>query len=175
MTTELTTRSQSSTQPSILKLVEGDPFFQRMEETYNQLARRAYELFDGRGRQEGHDMEDWLRAESELLKPVPVEIGETDDQLIVRADVPGFKEKEIEVRVEPHCLIISGKREQSREQTKQKTLYSERRSDEICRLIDLPTPIDSDKVRATLRDGTLEITLSKAHSAKKIPVAVKAA
>ena len=175
MAQELTTKSQSSNQPPILKLMDGDPFFRRMGEIHNTLARRAYELFDGRGRQDGHDLEDWLRAESELLSPTPVEISEAGDQVIVRADVPGFRDQDLELRVEPHRLIISGKREEIRDQKKQKILYSERRSDEVCRVIDLAEEIDSDKVKATLQDGTLEVTLLKTRPAKKIPVATKAA
>lgn len=177
MTHELTSRSQSSNQPAIFKLRDGDPFLQRMGEIYDNLARRAYELFDGRGRQDGHDWEDWFHAEAELLNPVPVEISDADGQLIVRADLPGFREKDIEVRVEPHRLIISGKREEIHDQKKRKTLYSERRSNEVCRAIELSEDIDSDKAKATLQDGTLEVMLPKAHLAKKIPVsgAVKAA
>jgi HSP20 family protein len=175
MTTELTSRSQSSNQPAILKLMDGDPFFRRMREISDTIARRAYELFESRGCQDGHDLEDWFCAESELLEPMPAEISEADDQMVVRADVPGFKEKDIEVRVEPHRLIISGKREQIHDQKKRKTLYSERRSDEVFRMIDLSEEIDPDKVRATLQDGTLEVALPKADPAKKTPAAVKAA
>ncbi len=177
MNTELAPRPQSSNQPSRLKLMESDPLFQRVGEIYDALARRAYELFDGRGRQDGRDWEDWFRAESEILNPVPVEIGEADGQVIVRADLPGFREKDIEVRVEPHRLIISGKREQIHDEKKRKTLYSERRSDEVCRVIELAEKVDSEKAKATLQDGTLEVMLPKAHPAKKIPVsvAVKAA
>lgn len=175
MTHELTARSQSSNQPAIFKLRDGDPFLKRMDEIYGNLARRAYELFDGRGRQDGHDLEDWFRAETELLNPTPVEISEADDQVIVRADVPGFRDKDIQVRVEPHRLIISGKREQVHDQKNRKALYSERMSDEVCRVIELSEEIDSDKVRATLQDGTLEVMLPKARPAKKVPVAVKAA
>jgi HSP20 family protein len=177
MTTELTSRSQSSKQPAMLKLMENDPFFRRVEEIYDALARRAYELFDGRGREHGHDWEDWFRAESELLSPMPVKISEADDQVIVRADLPGFRDKDIEVRVEPHRLIISGRREEISDRTKRKTLYSERRTDEVCRMLDLPEEVDSEKVKATLRDGTLEVTLPKTHPSKKVPVsvAVKAA
>lgn len=104
MTTELTSRSQSSKHPAVLKLMDGDPFAQRMTGIYDTLARRAYELFEGRGCQDGHDLEDWFRAESELLNPMPVEISEAEDQLIVRAEVPGFRDKDIEMRVEPHRL-----------------------------------------------------------------------
>lgn len=175
MTTELTSRSQSSNQPAILKLMDGDPFFQRMMEISDIIARRAYELFEGRGGQDGHDWEDWFRAESELLNPVPAEISEADDQVVVRADVPGFTKKDIEVRVEPHRLIISGSREQVHDQKKRKTLYSERRSDEVFRMIHLAEEIDPDKVKATLQEGILEVALSKADPAKKIPAAVKAA
>lgn len=154
--------------------MEGDPSLRRIEEIYNTLSRRAYELFDGRGRQNGHDLEDWFRAESELLNPVPVEISESDDQVIVRADLPGFREKDLELRVESNRLILSGRREQARDQKKHKTMYSEYRSDEVCRVIELPEHVDADKVTATLQDGTLEITLPKAHPGKSIPVSIGA-
>ena len=175
MTTDLTSKSKSSNQPTSLKLMDGDPILQRMGEIYDTLAHRAYELFEGRGRQHGNDLEDWFRAESELLNPMLVEISEADDQLIVRADVPGFREKDIAVRVEPHRLIISGKREQIRDQRKQKTLYSERRTDEVCRVLDLSEEVDSDKVRVAIHDGMLEVVLPKAGPSKKPPVAAKAA
>lgn len=175
MTTDLTSRSKHSNQPAILKLTDGDPFFERMKEISDILTRRAYELFEGRGRQDGHDLEDWFRAESELLNPMSPEISKADDQIVVRADVPGFKEKDIEVRVEPHRLIISGKREQIQDQKKRKTVYSEKRSDEVFRMIDLSEEIDFDRVRATLQDGTLEVTLPMADPAKKISSAAKAA
>jgi HSP20 family molecular chaperone IbpA len=72
-----------------------------MQQVYDTLARRAYELFESRGRQDGQDLEDWFRAESELLNAMPVEITEADDQVIVRAEVPGLSDKDIEVRVAP--------------------------------------------------------------------------
>lgn len=175
MTTELRSRSQTSNQPAILKLMDGDPFFQRMKEISDIVGRRAYELFEDRGRQDGHDLEDWFRAESELLNPMPAEISESDDKVIVRTAVPGFKENDIEVRVEPHRLIISGKREQVPDRKERKTLYSEKRSDEVFRMIDLSEEIVFDEVKATLQDGTLEVTLPKADPAKKIAPAVKAA
>jgi HSP20 family protein len=159
----------------MLKLMEDDPFFQRMREVYDTLARRAYELFDGRGRQDGHDLEDWFRAESELLSPMALEVDEDSDELIVRADLPGFRDKDIEVRVEPRRLIISGKREQIRDEKKRKTVYSERRSDEVFRTLELSQEIDPDKAKATLQDGTLEISLPKARPARKVPVSAKAA
>ena len=63
--------------------------FDRIQQTYDSIARRAFEIFDNNGRWLGHDLEDWFRAESELLHPVHLEIAESDDNLTVRAEVPG--------------------------------------------------------------------------------------
>jgi HSP20 family protein len=107
MATEITTKPHNIKQPAIFKMSAGDSLIQRAGDLFDTINRRAYELFESRGRQDGHDLEDWFHAESDLLGPMPVEISEADGQLIVRADLPGFREKDIEVRVEPHRLIIS--------------------------------------------------------------------
>jgi HSP20 family protein len=120
-------------------------------------------------------LQDWFHAEGELLNVLPMEVSEADDELTVRADLPGFRDKDIEVRVEPRRLIISGKREQLRDEKKRKTVYTERNSNEVFRMFDLPEEVDPDKVTASLHDGTLEIEMPKARPAKMIPVAVKAA
>jgi HSP20 family protein len=154
---------------------DGDSLIRRAGDLFDALNRRAYELFESRGHQDGHDLADWFQAESELLGPMPVEISDADDELIVRADLPGFREKDIEVRVEPHRLIISGKREQAREQQKQKTIYSDRKSDEVFRLVGLSEGVDPNTVKATLQDATLEVEFPKAHPGRKIPVSTRAA
>jgi len=78
------------------------------EEVLNQfsqlndlIARRAFEVFEQRGGSPGHDVEDWLRAESELLQPVPLNVTELSEEYIVRAEVPGFSSEEIGISVEP--------------------------------------------------------------------------
>jgi len=73
----------------------GDPTFKRAQEINDLIARRAYELFESRGFAHGHDLEDWLRAESEILLNVPVDITETETEVTIRAEVPGFSEKDL--------------------------------------------------------------------------------
>jgi HSP20 family molecular chaperone IbpA len=107
---------QHTTPVPIFRLSEGDTFAERVEQISTAIARRAYELFEGRRSEHGHDREDWFRAESELLTPVPVRVIETDGELQVRAEVPGFTDKEVEVRIEPRRLIICGKKQQTSEQ-----------------------------------------------------------
>ena len=161
--------------PETLKLIAGDPFFERAGEINNLIARRAYELFESRGFTHGHDVEDWLRAESEIVLTVPVDITETETELTVRAEVPGFSEKDLEVRAAPRSLCITGQRQEASQHQEGKTVYSERRSSQIFRVLDLPSQIAPDRVNAKLSDGVLEITLSKVEMGKKIPVLTKAA
>jgi HSP20 family protein len=175
MTTEITTKPHNLRQPAIFRMSDGESLIRRMSSLFDTLNRRAYEVFESRGRQDGHDLEDWFHAESELLGPMPLEISDADDELVVRADLPGFREKDIEVRVEPRRLIISGKRDQAYEQQKRKTVYSDRRSDEVFRLVGLSEEVDPSKVKATLQDGTLEVELPKAHPSRKIPISARAA
>ncbi len=161
--------------PEILTLSAGDPFVERAREINELIARRAHELFESRGCAHGHDREDWLTAMSEVLLHVPVDITETETELAIRADVPGFNKQDLEVRVAPRSVCITGKRQEASEQTEGETVYSERRSNQVFRVLDLPSQIDPDRVNATLSDGILEIRLLKLGMGKKIPILTKAA
>lgn len=154
---------------------EPDDFFQHFQRIYDSIARRAFEIFDGNGHIFGNDLEDWFKAESELLHPVHVDVSETDEGLSVHAEVPGFTPKELEISVEPRRLTIMGKRETKEERKTKKTVYKERCSGEILRMVDLPAEINTEKVKATLENGVLSLEMPKAAPAKKIAVETKVA
>ncbi|MGH9602400.1 MAG: Hsp20 family protein [Terriglobales bacterium] len=162
------------TNPS-LHLVEFDKVFERMEKAYEAIAQRAYKLFEERGRISGCDLNDWFKAESDLFRFVPIDIKENNEQLVLRAEVPGFSEKELEVAVEPGRVAITGKAEAEEERKEGKTVYSERRRGQIFRTICLPAEIDPNKAVATLKNGTLELTLPKVAKKEVTKIAVKAA
>ena len=149
----------------------------RVNKLSQAITQRAYEIFEGNGRRFGHDLEDWFKAEMDMLHPVHVIITEAEDSLEVKAEVPGFSEKEIEVSVEPRRLTIAGKREtETRKQGKKnKTVYSEFCSDQILRTVDLPASVDAEKTTATLKNGVLQLTMPKAAKAKTIEIEPKAA
>lgn len=149
--------------------------YEYMDELEAKISKRAFSLFESNGRIDGHDVCDWLRAESEFLVPVPLEIIETETELAVRAEVPGFNEKELEVVAEPGRVFIRGKAEKKAEEKKKKTIYSEITSNEIFRSLALPVEIDPEKVTATLKNGVLEISTNKAKPAKKVSVMQKVA
>ncbi len=160
----------------MLKLVPDDPFIEVAREINDLIARRAYELFESGGSADGHDRENWLRAESEILFHAPVDIRETETAVTIRVGGPGFSENDLEVRIAPRRLCITAQRPEASEQQEGKTVYSERRSRRIFRVLDLPSQTDPDLTEATLSGGILEITLLKAADmGKKIPVLAKAA
>jgi HSP20 family protein len=141
------------------------------------ITRRAYEIFEGNGRRFGHELEDWFKAEMDMLHPVHVNIAESRDNLEVKAEVPGFKENEIEVSVEPNRLTISGKHETetTKEEKKGKTVYSEFCSNQILRIVDLPASVDAEKTTATLKNSVLQLTMPKTVKAKTIEIKPRAA
>lgn len=159
----------------ILELRADDPFFKHAQEINDLIARRAYELFEASGETHGHDREDWLRAESEILLRVPVEVRDKEGHFTVCAEVAGFSEKYLEVRVANRSLCITGRREAGWPQTEGQTLHSERRPNQIFRVLELPEPLEAERVDASLTDGVLEITLVKSGAEKKTPVLVKTA
>jgi HSP20 family protein len=158
-----------------LKLANMDEIFQDMRDAFDSIARRAYEIFEANGRQFGRDVEDWFRAERELMHPVNMEVRETEGMLTLKAEVPGFEAKDLEISVEPHRLTLAGKREWKKEEEKEKVLFSERRANQLFRCMDLPAEIVPEKATATLKDGILELKMPKSVAAKKIRIEAKAA
>src|SRR5262245_6353995 len=147
-------KSQQAIQPAKQQapespiFVEAEKLLEQMKEFSQSVARRAYDYFESRGREFGHELEDWFRAESELMRRVPVEIKEVNGGIIVRAEVPGFAPNEIKVSVEPQRLVISGKAEKTAEEKNEQTLLSEFRSNQFCREIRLPAEVEAEKTTA---------------------------
>lgn len=159
-----------STSPTPLKLVPSGDLFARFEKFYDGISQRAFEIFENGGRNIGHDLEHWFQAERELLHPVHVEVTEKYGALTVSAEVPGFSEKEIQVNLEPRRLTITGKRESKEERKEKNTIYTDRCSNQIMRVIDLPIEVDTAKASATLKNGILELKVPKVAPAKKISI-----
>jgi HSP20 family protein len=162
---------QTARSSTALRMVEPRTLIHRIDRVYDSIARRAFELFESSGGTFGRDWEDWFQAEAELLHPVHVHIDETSTAFSIRAEVPGFNARELEVSIEPQRLVISGKRESKEEEKKGQTIRCECCSDEILRVIELPAEVNTTGVSATLNDGVLELKLPKA--AKKQPVRIE--
>lgn len=127
------------------------------------IARRAFELFEKRNHEHGHDWEDWFQAESELLRPVSVATLEGGDRLSLRANVFGFAETELRVGIEAKQVVILGEKEVVTTETEGgKIEYIDWYPDQILRVIDLPVEVDPKGAVVELQAGLLKFELPKA-------------
>jgi len=162
-----TAREVQATTPATPKLIKPESQFDILRELEEAIARRAYELFEGRGCEQGQDLADWLRAESDVLQPLPIKVSEYRDRLAVEAELPGFSADEIEVSVEPRRLIISGRTSLTNKEAENffsreiLAKSTETPTKGTFRLLDLPVEIDANKVEAKLTGETLKVTLPK--------------
>ena len=95
-----------------------------------------------------------------------VDMCETKDDLVLSVELPGIREKDVTVSITGDLLVIKGERRFEQEVKEQSFLHVERTYGKFERLIQVPMPVQSDKVKATYRDGVLEVRLPKVDEVK---------
>lgn len=94
------------------------------------------------------------------------EASETDEAVIVNAELPGMDEKDIELTLQDNILTIKGEKKKE-EETKKKNCYiSERSYGRFQRSLQLGSGIDAEKVSAAFKKGVLTVTIPKVEPAK---------
>jgi len=96
----------------------------------------------------------------------PVDMYETKDDVVLALEVPGIREKDVAVSITGDLLSVKGERRFEQEVKEQELLHVERAYGKFERLIQLPMPVQADRVKATYRDGVLEIRMPKAEEVK---------
>jgi HSP20 family protein len=95
-----------------------------------------------------------------------LDVYEDKDNVIVRAELPGMKKEAIEISLNENVITVSGERKNEKKYEGSKTSREERFFGSFTRSVALPTAVDSNRVKATYKDGLLTVTLPKAESAK---------
>jgi HSP20 family protein len=137
---------------------------------FRELARLEREMDDMFGR-----FPAWPWGERERGWAPAVDMIDHKDEFVLRADLPGLDEKDIEVTVEDGTVTIRGERKEETEEKKEDYYYSERSYGVFARTLPLPTGVEPDTVRATFKKGVLEVHLPKAKQAKGRKIEIKAA
>lgn len=101
-----------------------------------------------------------------------VEVIDRDDQVVVRAEVPGFKKDEIEVSLSGDMLTLSGKTSTEEKEEKDNFYYSEIKRGAFTRTLQLPAEVNDSKASASMKDGVLELILPKLESSKRRTITV---
>lgn len=95
-----------------------------------------------------------------------VDIRETDDALVVHAELPGIDKKDVKLEVKDGVLTISGERRYEKDVKEENVHRIERSYGSFTRSFSLPTNIDAEKVDAGMKDGVLTVRLPKHEGAK---------
>jgi len=95
-----------------------------------------------------------------------VEVFQKDNELTIRADLPGLKRDEVSVEVTDNMVTIQGERKREHEEEREGFYRSERTYGSFQRVIQLPEGTISDQAKATFRDGVLEIVMPAPPSSR---------
>src|SRR5215213_9946902 len=110
-------------------------------------------LSRGRGRQEDRQLAQWAPAVDVLTK---------DDNLVIRAELPGLKQEDVDITLQNGVLTISGEHKADQEEERGGYHVRERRHGSFRRSMTLPEGTDESKVHARFEDGVLEVTVEGA-------------
>jgi HSP20 family protein len=141
--------------------------FEEMEKRFEDFFRRPFSLFGP----------SWLPRmkfpETGVISP-DVDIFEEGNDIVVKAEIPGMKKENIEVNLTDDMITVSGEKKQEEKIEKKDYYRVERSYGSFTRSFKLPKDVQSDKAKATFKDGVLEIRVPKTAEAiskeKKIPI-----
>jgi HSP20 family molecular chaperone IbpA len=149
------------------------PVFQEIEKCCETIRAKAWESFEKRGFELGHDLEDWFKAEREILGWPAAEMADKGEKYELQVTLPGFDAKEVEVTASPGEIILHAAAKREDEGGKGNVVWSELGSNEVFRRFEMPKEIDVNKTAANLENGILTVTATKL--AQPIPITRAAA
>jgi HSP20 family protein len=135
-----------------------------------EMERMMDNFFDRRMRQWWP--ENWLGAQRSMNAPA-LDVYEEKDDLVVKAELPGFDKDNVQVNLSDHTLVIKGEKKKEEETKKENYYRSERSYGTFVRTLRLPKDVQGDKVKATFKNGLLEIRMPKTEEAKAKEIKVK--
>jgi HSP20 family protein len=114
----------------------------------------------------------FARTFNEMWSP-SVDISETKDDFVVKAELPGLEAKDVNVSISGNVLTIKGEKKAEEEEKDEHYHRVERYSGSFQRVFQLPSGVKADKVEASFDKGVLKVTLPKVEEAKKKEIEVK--
>ena len=103
----------------------------------------------------------------------PVDLSETDEAFVLKAELPGFATEDLQIEVHDHRLTLRGERQRETDAKEEQYHRRERAYGRFERTFWLPTTVDAEKIHASLKDGVLELRLPKSEAAKPKRIAIQ--
>ena len=138
--------------------------FRDLERMRKEMDRLWDSFFEGRPSRKAEEVGEWLPT---------LDVLETKNDLVVRAEIPGIDPKDIDISLANDILTIKGEKKQEIEEKEENYHLIERSYGSFTRMARLPREVQSDKISASYKNGILKITLPKSEEAKKKEIKIK--
>jgi HSP20 family protein len=131
----------------------------------NEMNRVFNSFFDTPTPANGTTFRRWIPA---------MDLVETESSYVLKADLPGLSQSDVNIEVDDNVLTVSGERKAEHEDRKAGYYRVERSYGSFRRSLTLPEGVDADAVKATFENGVLEVTVPKPaqHAPRKVQIAV---
>ena len=131
----------------------------------DDMWRRPFPSLFGRDR--------WLPIRPLSIRMPSLDVYEEKDSVVVKAELPGMKKEDVEVSLAGETLTIKGEKKEDKEVKEDDYYRRERSYGSFLRSVALPCEVKSEEIKASFKDGVLEVRLPKTEEAKKKSIAVK--
>lgn len=146
-------------------LSRAEEFEHWMQHFMDDMWRRPFPSLFGRDR--------WLPIRPLSIRMPSLDVFEEKDSVVVKAELPGMKKEDVEVSLSGENLTIKGEKKEDKEVKEDDYYRRERSYGSFLRAVTLPCEVKSGEIKASFKDGVLEIRLPKTEEAKKKSIAVK--
>jgi len=102
-----------------------------------------------------------------------LDVAETKNDIVVKVELPGMDQKDINISLSDGHLIIKGEKKQEKEEKEENYHFIERSYGAFTRSVQLPKEVKHDKISASYKNGVLKVVLPKSEEAKKKEVKIK--
>jgi len=170
---ESLSRTERRSSP-LLRITSVNPHEQR-KMVFDAIAERAYQIYESRNHEPGHELDDWRRAESEIVRPLNCGFLILDQMIALSTDTASLEGREIEICVEPRHLTICGNPRAGRPIVPPERGASTSKGNPIFYVLDLPVEIEPSRVTASLNGRRLDIDLPKAPTKREVHAGKQAA
>lgn len=107
-------------------------------------------------------------------RTIPIDMYQTDNDIVVKASLPGFKPEEVDISITGDTLTIKGEHKEEKEARDEDYFCRERYYGAFSRSVTLPVEVKAEKAEATFENGVLTLTLPKSEEARPKQIKVKA-
>ena len=145
--------------------------FTEMDRRFRELEHRLDNVFsDNWGFPSRWELPDWSRLYKIKLAAPRIDIVDRDDDILVRADVPGYDKEGLEVSFTDNTITIRGSASGAKKEEKGDYYRNETMKSAFTRTVYLPSDVDGSRASSTCTDGVLEVAVPKLEKARRLKV-----